>query len=622
MAVKVSKVMRKGSRGSPNLTVDGPATAGFLPNRDEIVAAVEVDRVQFLYGRPAVVATNVVVAALAAAGLWRIYPHELVLAWLGLLALVVLARLGLWARHRAAPATAATVRQWAWRYTVGTLVTGCLWGLLGSIAFLAPDLRYELFAVLIVAGMSAGCVINNAAYLPALFASTLPIALPLAIALAVKGGPLAIEIDAALVTFVAVLIVVGYSTNRWIGDTARLRFERDALVADQRRSAVGLQREIAVRCQHEADLQRATQALSERTKILGLLNGMVERLAESSTQDEFSEIVRGFVPQILGDVPGALFAMNNSGNQLARAADWNSPAGTLASFVPADCWALRRSQRHLVPAGAWEVRCRHVSPEYCKGHTCVPLLGHGAIVGILYLEHKAASGAVTSDTAATDENTSAIATTLGLALANYRLREQLRTMSLRDALTSLYNRRYFEEAIEMELARAAHTHSSTCVIMGDIDHFKAINDSFGHDAGDAALRAVGQALAKAVRPGDVACRYGGEEFLIVLPGTSLHEGRERAEAIRLAVQNITVSLHGQLIGPLTMSFGVTVASDPADTAEALVANADRAMYGAKQQGRNRVVLAERTGATADTPEQGAVSHNEGRAATRLVRLVA
>jgi hypothetical protein len=159
--------------------------------------------------------------------------------------------------------------------------------------------------------------------------------------------------DAMLIAFVAVLMVVGCATNRWIGDTARLQFGRDALVANLRRSAAGLQQEIASRRQYEADLKRVTQALSERTKVLSLLNGMVERLVESNTQDEFSEIVRGFVPQILGDVPGALFVMNNSGNQLAQAADWNSPAGTLTSFGPTNCWALRRSQTHVVLPGGW-----------------------------------------------------------------------------------------------------------------------------------------------------------------------------------------------------------------------------------------------------------------------------
>lgn len=593
------------------MTIDAPIEAGFLPDRAEIAAAVEVERIHLLYSRPAAVAVNLVVAALAAVGLWSIYPRAVVLAWLGVLGLVVLARFGLWARHRAAPATTATAQQWGWRFTAAAVVTGCLWGLLGSVVFLAPAPRYELFAVFIVGGMSAGGIVSNAPYLPALFGYALPVALPLAIALPVRGGLLAIEMDAMLIAFVGVLMVVGYSTNRWIGDTARLRFERDALVASLRRSAAGLEEEIASRRQHEADLQRVTQALSERTKILSLLNGMVERLVESNTRDEFSEIVSGFVPQILGDVPGALFVMNNSGNQLVQTADWNSPAGTRASFGPTDCWALRRSHTHVVPPGGWEVRCRHFHPEYSGGYTCVPLLGDAAIVGILYLEHKAAPGASASDTASLEENTSAIANTLGLALANYRLREQLRIMSLRDGLTSLYNRRYFEEAIEVELARAARTDSSVCVIMGDIDHFKAINDRFGHDAGDAALRAFSQALAKAVRPGDIACRYGGEEFVIVLPGTSLHEGRERAEAIRLAVQNLTVSVHGQLIGPLTMSFGVTVAPDQADTAELLVANADRALYIAKQQGRNRIVLAERTGAlSTQTAEQEAAPHGE------------
>jgi hypothetical protein len=165
---------RKGSRGGLRVTIDAHTEAGFLPNRGEIAAAIKVERIHLLYSRPASVAINLVVAVLAAAGLWGVYPRAVVLAWLGVLGLVVLARFGLWARHRATPATAATAQQWGWRFTIAAVVTGCLWGLLGSVVFLAPDLRYELFAVFIVAGMSAGGVINNAPYLPALFGYVLP----------------------------------------------------------------------------------------------------------------------------------------------------------------------------------------------------------------------------------------------------------------------------------------------------------------------------------------------------------------------------------------------------------------------------------------------------------------
>ncbi len=576
----------------PGPTIDTRAEP--IASTDGLHATLEAEQVALLYRSPTLLLTNLVVGLLAAAGLSPAFPQHVRLGWLGVMGAVVAARLALWAWHRAArggPVGAAA--RWATRFTVGSFATGCVWGMLAWVVYAAPEPRFAVFAAFAVGGVSAGAVLGTACYMPALIAFVAPAVLPIAAAFAMQGDTVSSEMAAMVAAFAAVLLMVGRSLNRWIGDNVRLNFERGGLVADLKQSAQGLQREIAERRVREIELEKVTGSLGERARSLRLLNDLVERLQEALSAQEFSEIVEGFAPQILGGTPGALFLMNNSENLLTQAAEWNGPTLPAPTFHPEDCWALRRSQLHAVTPGRWEVRCRHVHCDHADNYTCIPLLGRGSIVGVLYLERGVALRTGSSGTLQLDDDTTAFANTLGLALANYRLRERLRIMSLRDALTSLYNRRYFEEAIEIELARAARSDGKVGIILGDVDHFKAINDKFGHDSGDAALRAVGQALAKAVRPGDIACRYGGEEFVILLPGTTFEEARARAEELRNAVCHISVASHGQMIGPITMSFGVTIVPDLADTSQSAVAGADRAMYLAKQQGRNRVVMADR-----------------------------
>jgi len=279
-----------------------------------------------------------------------------------------------------------------------------------------------------------------------------------------------------------------------------------------------------------------------------------------------------------------LFLMNNSQNLLAAIASWGDATGTEMDFAPDNCWALRRSQIHLVPAGGREVRCQHAHPAFAGSYACFPLLGRGGIVGLLYIEAEAAA-------AGQDESLSAFASNLGLALANYRLREALRVMSLRDPLTGLFNRRYLEEALVLEFGRASRTNEGVGVIVGDLDHFKRLNDTHGHDGGDAALRAVAQVLVSNVRKGDIACRHGGEEFVLVLPGASLEQTRARADELRRTLAQIEVPFHGKMISPITMSIGVAVYPKHGSSPDAVLRQADKAMYQAKQNGRDRIVVA-------------------------------
>src|SRR5712691_12071931 len=174
-----------------------------------------------------------------------------------------------------------------------------------------------------------------------------------------------------------------------------------------------------------------------------------------------------------------------------------------------------------------------------------------------------------------------------LTQANLRLHDR----AVRDALTGLYNRGYLEESLDREESRARRSSQSLGVMMIDIDHFQRCNDMFGHAAGDTVLRAVAQHMLSLSRGEDILCRYGGEEFVLVMahasPGTML----ERAEKICLGVQNLEIECDGRRVGPVTLSVGIAIFPDHGESGQAVLHAADAALYRAKAAGRNCVVMA-------------------------------
>jgi diguanylate cyclase (GGDEF)-like protein len=189
----------------------------------------------------------------------------------------------------------------------------------------------------------------------------------------------------------------------------------------------------------------------------------------------------------------------------------------------------------------------------------------------------------------------AVAEQIAMALANLNLRETLRHQSIRDSLTGLFNRRYMEETLERELHRGKRKGAPVGIIMLDLDHFKMFNDTFGHLAGDALLRAVGEFLQARVRGEDIVCRHGGEEFAVILPEASLESTRQRAEHLRDGVKILEVQHRGQSLGTITLSAGVAAFPDHGATAEVVLREADAALYRAKADGRDRVVVAQSPG---------------------------
>jgi diguanylate cyclase (GGDEF)-like protein len=221
-------------------------------------------------------------------------------------------------------------------------------------------------------------------------------------------------------------------------------------------------------------------------------------------------------------------------------------------------------------------------------YLCIPILAQGETLGILHLQ--ATDEAPQMDASEISFKTT-FAAQVGLSIANIRLREALRTQSVRDALTGLYNRRYLEEVLEREVRRAARAAQSLGVLMIDLDHFKNFNDTYGHDAGDAVLRETGVALARGIRAEDFVCRFGGEEFVVILPTANLEATCARAERLRLKMKELAILHQGRSMGMLTVSIGVAAFPEHGLSPKELMAAADAALYEAKNRGRDQVSVA-------------------------------
>ena len=378
-------------------------------------------------------------------------------------------------------------------------------------------------------------------------------------------------------SLLGVLVLFGRGPFR-LGDEARELL--DAFVT---------QAAVAIRNARLYDEVRVSQErLEQRSRELDLLNRMGELLQACVTEEEAYAVVGRFVGQFFPEDSGAVFVTSASRNVVEARAVWAATASPDWSiFKPEECWALRRGRIHVVESTAAGLLCSHLPQPHPPAYLCTPLIAQGESLGILYLA--ARTGGDTWS-----ESHQRLAATvpdqLGLAVANLKLRETLRNQSIRDPLTGLFNRRYLEETLERELRRAERSRGALGVVMLDLDRFKQFNDTFGHDIGDALLREMGRLLQAAVRGGDVACRYGGEEFVLVLPDAEAEVTRQRAEHIREAVKHLFISHHGQSVGSVTVSAGVAAFPVHGATAEALVQAADAALARAKAEGRDRVIV--------------------------------
>jgi diguanylate cyclase (GGDEF)-like protein len=336
-----------------------------------------------------------------------------------------------------------------------------------------------------------------------------------------------------------------------------------------------------------AGLSHSVGDLAKQNEQIESLNRMVELLQRCQQLDEAFEVLGTYLPGVAECGAGALYLLQPSTQLLERVIDWGGPAEKAEMFAPDWCWGLRRGRAHVMHGEVTNPICDHIG-ELDTGLTvCIPLAAHGDTQGMICLQRAAWNPDETKrhllflGTAVEQ---------ISLGLANLRLRDALRDQSIRDPLTGLFNRRYMEESLEREIARATRSATPVAVLILDLDHFKKINDTYGHSAGDHVLRDLGAILSYRSRTEDVAARHGGEEFMLMLPGMGKIDAVQRAEELRVAIGDIQLLDNGIDLPKVTVSIGVAVFPDHGYTADDLLRSADRALYRAKNSGRDRVVL--------------------------------
>lgn len=341
-------------------------------------------------------------------------------------------------------------------------------------------------------------------------------------------------------------------------------------------------------------LATGVKELEKRYQEISLLNDMTENLQSCLTAEEAYSPIKSFCQQVLPFSNGIVYFMHASHTYLELGLSWGNTTIKDFTFAPDDCWALRRNQTHIVENPALSVICGHAESSQGKtqSYVCIPLMAHNETLGLLYLELSADQTTHADHDLLNEHQRLLLVTTaehISLALANIRLRETLRFLSVRDPLTGLYNRRYLEETLTREFQRAERNRVNVAMVMIDVDHFKRFNDTYGHDAGDYVLKNIAKLFQDLTRGSDVVCRFGGEEFLIVLYDTSYPTAIKYAENLRRAVTQMDLHYNDKTLGAISISIGLSVFPDDGIKSQSLIEAADHALYRAKKEGRNRVV---------------------------------
>jgi len=336
------------------------------------------------------------------------------------------------------------------------------------------------------------------------------------------------------------------------------------------------------------NLDRWARDLEQSNFQITLLNEMGDLLQSCHSADEVYRVAIRFAKQLFANDCGGIFVQHAEKNLLQAVALCGELMPLEQIFAPNDCWALRRNRTNFARDENSEMVCRHVQQNVAAS-LCIPLVAQNETIGLFHLIAPQSSPAISDSRALLAET---FANRLALTLSNLRLQNVLHEQAVRDQLTGLFNRRYFEETLEREFLRAQRGDHPLAMLMLDLDHLKNINDTLGHEAGDAALIALGAVLKNQTRGSDVACRYGGDEFMIILNETTRDDARKRAEQIHHAIRQLDTQYAGTRIGALSVSIGIASFPENGMDTAALLRAADAALYRAKADGRNRVAIAE------------------------------
>jgi len=355
-------------------------------------------------------------------------------------------------------------------------------------------------------------------------------------------------------------------------------------------------RDITARKQAEARVQTVNDELLAlvnelqwRDRQMQLMNHMNDLLQSCVSQDEAYRVITLIAEDLFPGHNGSLALLHSKNGHLEVVARWGTEVIMEPTFSLEDCWALRRGRLHEVVDPQSGLLCRHFTHPLEGGYFCLPLTVQGETLGVLSLIDNAVLKG--EHPPGLKQLAVTISETIKLSLANLKLRDELRQQAIHDPLTGLFNRRYLDETLPRELLMAKRRNAPLCVVMLDIDGFKQFNDSFGHGPGDSLLREFGRILREHLRKSDISCRYGGDEFVLILPDSSIADTQERVEQIHVFLKKLQQIHYGeQALDKITLSVGIASMPEHGTTESELLRAADEAMYAAKQAGRDRIVI--------------------------------
>jgi diguanylate cyclase (GGDEF)-like protein/PAS domain S-box-containing protein len=371
------------------------------------------------------------------------------------------------------------------------------------------------------------------------------------------------------------------------GHHRQVEFVSNVYVLDDRRVIQCNIRDITARKLTEVEIQKVNEELvalvaelKKRDQDMQLLNRMNDLLQTCTNKVEAYRVITLIASELFAGQTGCLAILHPRNQHFEVVVRWGREGLVETFFSGEDCWAMRRGQLHEVLDPQVGLVCRHFIHVPETGYLCAPLMVQGETIGVFCL----LGGDQKDGHFVHQQLAVAMGEGIKLALSNIDMREELREQAIHDPLTGMYNRRYLEDSLARELYRAKRRETSLCVVMLDIDRFKFINDTFGHAAGDLLLGELGRILRENLRMSDIACRYGGDEFVLILPDSSLHDTRHRVQQILDLVKELRIWQGNQLLDPVTVSAGVVEAHEHNFNQHDVLQAADQALYLAKQAG--------------------------------------
>lgn len=329
-------------------------------------------------------------------------------------------------------------------------------------------------------------------------------------------------------------------------------------------------------------LEEKTLTLEFKNQQVTYLSDMVNMLYTCESEDEVYQVVALTCTKLFPSMSGCINIISNSKNYVEIKSFWGGEKKGKEVFSQSECWALRRGKLNLLSPQNLGLMCSHLLQPVNGAHLCVPLLGQVEVIGFLHIHSLEEIGSEEQ------QITEIIARYLAFALNNLLMKQRLTHDNLRDGLTELFNPSYMQTITDQRLAEAERLGQSLGIVFLDIDNFKSYNSRYGHLTANIAIKALAKLLSKSIRSFDIPCRWGGDEFVIVMPNVTVATLTERVEQLRLDISQMQLKDGDQILESITASFGIAI-SEPGITVQDLLSRANQAMLEAKRTLKNQVI---------------------------------